>query len=116
MTAMDDFLMLMISQLTKPIGKWVNQLIWRQFHLGISSLMIFPLLHWTDNKQTKIEKGQYLVLNVIIVVIQMIVVSLVSIEKDQIKGVILSDCILYVLVSLMSINIHYIKLELLTSF
>ena len=44
-TAMDDFLYVMISQLTKPILVRGNQLIWRQFHLGISSLMIFPLQH-----------------------------------------------------------------------
>ena len=37
--------MSMISQLTKPILARINQLIWRQFHLGTSSLMIFPLQH-----------------------------------------------------------------------
>ena len=37
--------MSMISQLTKPILARINQLIWRQFHLETSSLMIFPLQH-----------------------------------------------------------------------
>ena len=65
----------------------------------------FSIATLTDNKQTKIEKGQYLVLNdnrrntddsrkfgLI--------------EKTKLKVLSLSDCILYhVLVSLMSINI-----------
>ena len=44
-TAMDDSFISMISQLTKPILAKINQLIWRQCHLGISLLMIFPLQH-----------------------------------------------------------------------
>ena len=72
----------------------------------------FSIATLTDNKQTKIEKGQYLVLNDNRR-IQMIVVSLVSLKKTKLKVLSLSDCILYhVLVSLMSINISILLKKL----
>lgn len=53
----------MISQLTKPILARINQLIWLTVSPGNFFTDDFSIATLTDNKQTKIEKGQYLVLN-----------------------------------------------------